>query len=104
MAIEVGKDVVAIRDHSQGIFKKGQIFKCLAIKEPYCNCYKALIDIGIKDSSFSNFNECYLCGASFKENNSTWWLNIDLFRALDDITPSIEEIIKEIAPLELTQV
>ena len=102
MAIEVGKDVVAIRDHSQGMFKSGQIFKCLFIKEPYCNCRISLIDIGVRDSDHSGFNLCKRCGVSVEDKSPIWWFNIELFRALDDITPSIEEIIKEIAPLELT--
>ncbi len=102
MAIEVGKDVVAIRDHSQGKYKKGQIFKCFGLKAPYCNCIKALIDIGVQDYSPSGFSECNYCSLRVRDNTITWWFNIDSFRALDDITPSIEEIIKEIAPLELT--
>jgi len=101
MAIEVGKDVVAIVSHSQGIFKKGQIYKCMGLKAPYCGCINGLIDIGVNDKSFSPFSQCDYCGKRVYENSNVWWLHIDCFRALDDITPSIEEIIKEIAPLEL---
>jgi hypothetical protein len=98
MAIEVGKDVVAIRDHSQGRFKQGQIFTCLGLRESNCKCPSREINIGSKATATEQI--CRKCNITFKSGNYTWFCT-SYFRALDDITPSIEEIIKEIAPLEL---
>jgi len=99
MAIEVGKDVVAIIDHAGGQFKKGQIFKCLSIKTANCNCIPLLIDVGIR--THATLSQCLLCGNITDDKSPVWWFKITSFRAIDDITPSIEEIIKEIAPLKL---
>ena len=99
MAIEVGKDVVAIVSHSQGNFKEGQIFKCLGLRPTKCRCTILEINIGIKSNT--EYQSCGDCNTTWKSEREFWY-DITCFRALDDITPSIEEIIKEIAPLELT--
>jgi len=100
MAIEVGKDVVAIRDHCQGVFKKGQIFKCLGIRQSACVCKHLQINIGVSAHS-SVYHMPNGCSESTGKYDGVHWFGLGNFRALDDITPSIEEIIKEIAPLEL---
>lgn len=55
MAIEVGKDVVAIENHSKGLFKKGQIFMCLGIKNPICSHSIGLINIGFPIGTERNY-------------------------------------------------
>jgi len=100
MAIEVGKDVVAIRDHSQGVFKRGQIFTCLGIRQSACVCKHLQINIGASAHN-SVYHMPNGCGESTGKCDGVHWFKLVNFRALDDITPSIEEIIKEIAPLEL---
>jgi len=59
MDFYVGQEVVAIKDHSQGRFKKGQEFVILGIKKG-CKHYPLLIDIGVKESVMyeSHCNEC----------------------------------------------
>lgn len=101
MAIEVGKDVVAIRDHNQGQFKKGDIFPCIGLRPSKCKCPRPEINIGLRTTLKEQY--CPICLVEWK-SEPFWWFDTKHFRALDDITPSIEEIIKEIAPLELTQV
>jgi len=98
MAIEVGKDVVAIVSHSEGDFKKGQIFTCLGLRASKCKCIEPEINIGFR--SYAETQSCDVCNI-YSPAEIFAWYSIECFRALDDITPSIEEIIKEIAPLKL---
>lgn len=102
MAIEVGKDVVAIENHSQGNYKKGQIFTCIGLRDSRCKCSDMGINIGYREHPGVQY--CPQCNTSYYDSSIYTWYCISAFRAIDDITPSIEEIIKEIAPLELTQV
>ncbi len=94
MSIQIGKDVVAIKSHSEGYFKKGDIFLCKRIKESACIHHPFLIDIGIEKLFMGNC-KCGTCGASIKDIDFSAWFSINNFRALDDITPSIEEIIEQ---------
>jgi len=60
----VGQEVVAIKDHSQGNFKKGNEFVIRGIKE---DCCLITLDVGIKtDKTFMN---CRFCG-NRKENDN----------------------------------
>ena len=43
----IGDDIVALIDHSQGKFKKGDVFTCKGIIGTFCKCKEYLIDIGI---------------------------------------------------------
>jgi hypothetical protein len=53
----VGQEVVAIKDHSQGNFKKGDEFLIQDIKN---GCCKLLIDVGIRTGK--DFINCRCCG------------------------------------------
>lgn len=94
--IQVGKDVVAIKDHSHGDYKKGQIFPCLGIRPSFCKCPEPEINIGLKD--LPGHVNCTICGIGPYDSSPIQWYSTISFKALDDITPSIEEIIKQLEP------
>lgn len=60
----VGQEVVAIKDHSQGNFKKGNEFVILGIKE---DCCLITLDVGIRTGK--GFMNCRFCG-NRKENDN----------------------------------
>jgi hypothetical protein len=59
----VGQEVVAIKDHSQGTFKKGNEFVIRGIKE---DCCLITLDVGIRTGK--GFMNCRFCG-NRKEND-----------------------------------
>ena len=90
--IEVGKDVVANRDHSGGNFKRGQLFTCMGLRPSVCKCSHIEIDVGMRSNTTAQ--GCGDCKIVWYSEEYFWYDSI-CFTALDDITPSIEEIIKE---------
>ena len=53
----IGQEVVAIKDHSEGNFKKGNEFVILGIKE---DCCLITLDVGIRTDK--DFMKCVFCG------------------------------------------
>ena len=95
----IGQDIVCIKNHSQGIVKKGETFIITGIKK---GCCKILIDIGyiVKDFEGSNLFQipCDNCKKIlFVGSDNTHWLNEELFAPLDTLIDisEIEEIINE---------
>jgi len=69
----VGQKVVAIRDHSQKLFKKGQEFIVLNVKEPFCKCGIQQVDIGIPSPVCITI--CHDCCKEFQNNGIAWFCN-----------------------------
>ncbi len=74
----VGQKVVAIKNHSQGVFKKGDEFIVKAVKINHCNCCKFVIHIGIPNAQ-RGFLYCKRCLATYTKNWNEWWFNPALF-------------------------
>lgn len=68
----VGQEIVAIKDHSQGDYKKGDEFVILGIKKGCCN---VLLNIGIiyDFKGYSGFTECLICGNIAKSDGYCWY-------------------------------
>lgn len=61
----IGQPIVAIENHSQGIFKKGDEFVIHGINKSYCKCKNLLLlDIGIRISSNRSCGTCGVKGIS----------------------------------------
>lgn len=90
MGFEVGKEVVAIKDHHQGPFKKGDTFMLNAIRKGCCSYCSLQLDVGIIDESYDDYTQCDSCGNILNEKK--WWFNSKYFVHLDDI--SISELIE----------
>ena len=86
-----GDDIVAIRDHSQGIVSKGDVFTAIQIQRNGCGCV-LLVDIGLK--SDRPFTRCAVCGNNEEKSDNTWWVDARLFRRL--LTRSEEADLKEV--------
>ena len=85
---KVGQKVVAIKDHSQLRFKKGQVFTVLAVGKTPC-CGIDVIDIGVKMSF--KFVEC-VCACTHKSDN---FYLARMFRPVEYPKLSAKDIIQE---------
>ena len=66
--------VVAIRNHPLELFEKGQVYKVIGIRLPYCNCMEYLVDIGkTSDSSSQHCAECKIMVV--KDDLISWFSN-----------------------------
>ncbi len=86
MNYKVGDEIVAIRNHSQGAFKIGDIFICKDIIPAKCGCKKKLVDIGHKNSN--KYSRCTKCNHNRINNNNTHYFSDYNFIKLDSISIS----------------
>jgi len=86
-----GDDIVAIRDHSQGVFKKGDVFTAVSLQRNGCGCI-ILVDIGL--TSDRPFTKCPVCLMSDEKTDKIWWVDARLFRRL--LSRSQEEDLREV--------
>jgi hypothetical protein len=94
----IGQDIVAVRDHSQGIFKRGDEFKIKGLKQAPCNCKHIDIDVGF--GSQGDFNECAGCGFKNK-SDLIWWIHETCFEPLDPIKEAISELMERTQVTEI---
>jgi hypothetical protein len=69
----IGQEIVAIRDHSQGVFKKGDEFVIKGLGSPMCKCKEVVIDIGKKKLHY--LWECPDCDVSYFKKSDTLWFS-----------------------------
>lgn len=86
----VGQKIVAIRNHSQGVFKKGDKFIINGIKRDCCTNHLLLnIDTGIRRDT-----ECKYC---LKTDVGTWYYD-NLFAPIEEVgNVTIEQILEEMS-------
>ena len=93
-----GDDIVAIKDHSQGVFLKGDVFTAMAMQRNSCGCI-FLVDIGLK--SDRPFTMCPACGMRDEKTDNIWWVDARSFRRLlsrseeADLANVLEEVFSE---------
>ena len=93
-----GDDIVAIKDHSQGIYKKGDVFTAEAMKRNSCGCI-ILVDIGLK--SDRPFTQCPVCRTNDEKTDNIWWVEARAFRKLlsrseeEDLADVLAEVFSE---------
>lgn len=84
----IGQPIVAIRSHSQGIFKKGDEFIIKGIRTPLCNCKNLDIDIGFRPTP--KRSGCRVCNVTYPSDGIYWFSEVS-FAPLDvDISELIE--------------
>lgn len=95
-----GDDIVCIRDHSQGIVKKGDVFTAVSLERNGCGCIY-LVDIGLK--SDRQFTRCPACGMNDEKTDDIWWLDARLFRRLLSRSEErdLQEVLSEVLSEEL---
>ena len=93
-----GDDIVAIKDHSQGVFLKGDVFTALTMKRGSCGCI-ILVDIGLK--SDRPYTRCPVCEMNDEKTDDVWWFDARLFRRLltrsqeEDLANVLAEVLNE---------
>lgn len=94
----VGQKVVAIKNHSQMKFKKGDEFIVLGFIKPHCKCKPQLIDIGIYTKP--GMSHCDKCNTSFFDNTATWWFSSKNFAPLEEYRESYSIAIQLVQEME----
>lgn len=77
----VGQQIIALKDHSTGIVKRGDIFTVYGVRSGICPCTPVLLDIGIERNEKQL--ACFDCGvfAAFAEPNN--WIAAWIFMPLN---------------------
>lgn len=88
---EVGKSVVAIKDHSIFAYRQGDVFEVEAIKK---GCVHSPINLMLSPSPTSASTRCNICGIA---NNGAWFAAQN-FRPLEEIEISALTEILECQP------
>jgi hypothetical protein len=86
-----GDDIIAIKDHSQGVFLKGDVFTAIALQRNSCGCI-FVVDIGLK--SDRPFTKCPVCDMNDEKTDNVWWVDARAFRKL--LTRSEEEDLADV--------
>ena len=101
---EVGKKVICIRSHRDGVVKRGEIYELLAIKKYGCKiCNTLVVDVGFKDDSVEIgkqavcFHHGYAGGKLIADG--IWWLSTCLFAPYDDSLSetTVDELLETIS-------
>jgi hypothetical protein len=93
-----GDDIVAIKDHSQGAFLKGDVFTAIALQRNGCGCI-FVVDIGLK--SDRPFTKCPVCDMNDEKTDKVWWVDARMFRRLlsrseeADLAEVLEQVLSE---------
>jgi len=93
-----GDEIICIRDHSQGIVKKGQVYTAQHLQRMDCGCIH-LVDVGLK--SDRPFTMCAVCETRHEKTDDIWWVDARLFRRLltkseeDDLAEVLAEVFSE---------
>src|SRR5690606_41981352 len=87
----IGQEVVAIENHSQGRYKKGDHFRVLGLKLNRC-CNHWVIDVGIKTNH--SIMEC-ICRVWFTDLSGIAWFSHEAFAPVQyNDTMTFEEAIQ----------
>jgi len=92
MSFRVGQEVVCIKDHSQGVIKKGQTFIIKSIKTHVCGCVG--YDLGIKTDK--PLMGCGIHPGITKDTSGIHWIAGRILAPIDDgFADRVLEKIKE---------
>ncbi len=94
----IGQDIVAIVDHTQGDFKRGDEFKIKGLRLGFCKCDNVLIDVGNKTTD--EYIGCGDCEVAGKSNGALWYDEI-CFAPLDPIKEAISELMERTQVTEI---
>ena len=90
----IGQDIVAVRDHGQGAFKRGDEFKIKGLTSSFCKCDAVQIDIGINPlANHSDYSRCKICDTR-TYSPKIWWFSERNFAPLDPIKEAISELME----------
>lgn len=81
--IEAGKKVVCIKQHSQNMVVKGEIYTVIEIDKLPCKCKTTVINVGVGTSLPYARTRCVKCNSSINNYTGFAWFDIGLFRLVD---------------------
>jgi hypothetical protein len=93
-----GDDIICIKDHSQGVVKKGKVYTAHKLQRNGCGCI-LLVDVGY--TSDRPFTQCPVCQTNDEKTDNIWWVDARLFRRLltkseeDDLAEVLAEVFSE---------
>jgi hypothetical protein len=95
---KIGGEVIVIKNHSQGLVKKGDIFIVKDIMELDCK-HAIIIDVGLRvdpNSQYSEISSCNKCNKRFYAGTVVW-LDSRILRPVEDCFASelLKRILKE---------
>lgn len=92
----IGQRIIAIVDHSQGAFKKGDEFKIKGLRPSTCKCKSIQIYVGIDaDATIrSTYSKCRVCDIRHNNYEYKWWFKEKCFAPIDE-RPELSEYIDE---------
>lgn len=94
----IGQEIVCIKTHTQGVFKKGETYTIKGIIER-CGC-GVLLDIGFKATNYIGENvKCPDCGGIYLKS-SIWYFKSTSFAPIDFDISELTDILEK--PKELT--
>lgn len=92
----IGQKILAIKDHSQGMFKKGDEFTVINVKKHQCKCGFYVLNIGLKTSN--NQIRCTVCKTIINNYTDINWFFEGYFAPIELSTTTFEDVIKEVEP------
>ena len=97
----IGQEIVANQNHSQGFFKKGEVFTIKGLSSPLCKHSGVMINIGIDGNDYGALY-CWECNADHPKTNECIFSEL-WFSALDELCDisEITEHLKTTAPYSL---
>jgi len=90
----IGQPIVAIANHSQGMFKKGDEFVINALRKKDCGCKDLFIDIGHREGYIGNVR-CHLCNRIAESGTNINWYTEICFAPLDTDISELTEILTQ---------
>jgi hypothetical protein len=90
---KIGGEVVVIKDHSQGVVKKGQRFIVKDIMEFSCG-HSVAVDLGLRANKV--VSKCTKCGMH-EYTGEVFWIGTDILRPVEDdfATLTLERILRQ---------
>ncbi len=98
---KAGQEIVAIRNHWDGVFRKGSIFMVREVDRPKCACQSFIVDIGIAARNGGKMH-CVSCDKYFMNKTSIWWFSNHHFVPLH--SKEAEMILEEAEKEELVEI
>lgn len=96
----IGQDVVALINHSQGVFKKDDLFTIIGLRKALCKCNMQEVNIGIKiPTNYSQiYYDCRCCNTiNIPKQDSGWWFAEECFAPLNELTDisELQEVLEQ---------
>ena len=90
----IGQPIVAIKNHPQGAFTKGQEFVIKSLRTSSCKCNEIEIDIGMTEEVAHTLSRSG-CGQVVLDKRSTWWFSDKRFAPLDTDISELTELLTQ---------